>query len=62
MNTKTTLRKGAGIQLNERRAAPTGILLLLLLLTLPAVVQAEDYIYTTNTGAITITGYTGPGM
>ena len=41
MNTKTTLRKGSWIQLNERRAAPTGILLLLLLLTLPAVVQAQ---------------------
>src|SRR5258706_5243880 len=35
-------------------------LLLLLLLTLPAVVQAQ-FNYTTNNGAITITGYTGPG-
>ena len=33
---------------------------LLLLLTLPAVVQAQ-FSYTTNNGAITITGYTGPG-
>jgi hypothetical protein len=33
-----------------------------LLLTLPAVVQAEDYTYATNNGTITITGwYTGPG-
>jgi hypothetical protein len=35
--------------------------LLLLLLTLPAVVQAQDYTYTTNNGAITITGYAGSG-
>jgi BspA type Leucine rich repeat region (6 copies) len=42
--------------------------LLLLLLTLPAVVQAQSYTdgygtwyYTTNNGTITITGYTGPG-
>jgi hypothetical protein len=34
---------------------------LLLLLTLPAVVRAQDYIYTTNNGSITITGYKGPG-
>jgi len=34
--------------------------LLLLLLTLPAAVQAQ-YTYTTNNGTITITGYTGPG-
>jgi hypothetical protein len=33
---------------------------LLLLLALPAVVQAQ-FTYTTNDGAITITGYTGPG-
>jgi hypothetical protein len=31
---------------------------LLLLLTLPAVVQAQ-FTFTTNDGAITITGYTG---
>ena len=36
------------------------LLPLLLLLTLPAVVQAQ-FNYTTNNGAITITGYTGPG-
>ena len=35
-------------------------LLLLLLLTLPAVVQAQ-FRYTTNNGTITITGYAGPG-
>src|ERR1017187_373581 len=36
------------------------LLSLLLLLTLPAAVQAQDFTYTTNNGAITITGYTGP--
>jgi hypothetical protein len=36
------------------------LLPLLLLLTLPAAVQAQDFTYTTNNGAITITGYTGP--
>jgi hypothetical protein len=34
---------------------------LLPLLALPAVSPAEDYTYTTNAGAITITRYTGPG-
>jgi hypothetical protein len=33
----------------------------LLLLALPAVVQAQDYTYTVNNGTITITRYTGPG-
>ena len=37
------------------------LLTLPLLLALPAVSPAEDYTYTTNAGAITITGYTGPG-
>src|SRR6266436_2482748 len=36
------------------------IALALALLALPAVVQAQ-FNYTTNNGAITITGYTGPG-
>ncbi len=36
------------------------IVLALALLALPAVVQAQ-FTYTTNNGAITITGYTGPG-
>jgi hypothetical protein len=35
-------------------------LLWLLLVVLPAVAQAQDYIYTTNNGTMTITGYTGP--
>ena len=52
----------------QARSGPSGIsrtawalrLLLLLLLTLPAVVQAR-FNYTTNNGTITITGYTGRG-
>ena len=36
------------------------LLLLLSLLALPAVAQAQ-FTFTTNSGAITITGYTGPG-
>jgi BspA type Leucine rich repeat region (6 copies)/Immunoglobulin domain len=61
MNTNTTLSKESWIQLNQRQAARTGILLLLLLLlTLPTVVQAQ-FNYTINNGAVTITGYTGPG-
>ena len=43
------------------RSACAGGLLLLLLLTLPAAVEAGDFTYATNNGAITITGYTGPG-
>lgn len=35
--------------------------LLLLLLALPAAVQAQDFGYTTNNGSITITNYTGSG-
>jgi hypothetical protein len=34
---------------------------MVLLLALPAAVQAEDYNYSINNGTITITGYTGPG-
>ena len=37
------------------------VTLVLLLLTLPLVGQAQDYTYETNNGAITITKYTGPG-
>jgi len=36
------------------------LLRLLLLLALPAAVQAQ-FTFTTNNGTITITGYTGPG-
>ena len=59
MNTNTTLSKGSWIQLNQRQAARTAMLLLLLL-AVPAVAQAQ-FTYTTNNGTITITGYTGPG-
>ncbi len=40
--------------------SPRRLLPLLVLLTLPAALQAQFY-FTTNNGAITITGYTGPG-
>ena len=43
-----------------RTACAARLLPLLLLLALPAVVQAQ-FTFTTNNGAITITGYTGPG-
>jgi hypothetical protein len=59
MNTRTTLSKGSWIQLNQHRAARAGLLLLLLLLTLPAVVQAQ-FTCRTNNGTIIIMGYTGP--
>ena len=59
MNTNTTLSKGSWIQLNQRQAARTAMLLLLLL-AVPAVAQAQ-FTYTTNNGAITITKYTGLG-
>jgi hypothetical protein len=44
-----------------RTVCATRLLPLLLLLMLPAAVQAEDYTYTTNNGTITITQYTGSG-
>ena len=59
MNTNTNSRKWSWIQLNQSRAARTAMLLLSLL-TLPAVVQAQ-FNYTINNGTITITGYIGPG-
>ena len=60
MNAKTNSRKSSWIQLNERRAARTAMLLLLLLWTLPAAVQAQ-FTFTTTNGTITITGYNGRG-
>jgi len=51
-NTQCPVRAARGTRLRP--------LLLLLLLTLPAVVQAQ-FNYTTNNGTIIITGYTGPG-
>ena len=47
-------------QFPVRTTCVTSLLPLLLLLTLPAVVQAQ-FNYTTDNGTITITGYTGPG-
>jgi hypothetical protein len=43
-----------------RTACTTSLLPLLLLLALPAAVQAQ-FNYTINNGTITITGYAGPG-
>ncbi len=60
MNTKANQRTGSLIQPNELQPARTGILSLLLLVTLPAVVQAQ-FTFVTNNSTITITGYTGPG-
>jgi hypothetical protein len=45
---------------SSRTGCVATLLPLLLLLTLPAVVQAQ-FTFTTNNGAITITGYTGSG-
>ena len=59
MKTNITFSKGSWIQLNQHRAVRAGMLLLLLL-TLPGVVQAQ-FTYTNNNSTITITGYTGPG-
>ena len=56
---RTTCPKTMAARL--RIAWAVRILPLLLLLMLPAAVQAQDFTYTTNNGAITITGYTGPG-
>ena len=49
------------IQHRVPHSCASWLLPLLLLLTLPAVVQAEDYTYWSDGGAITITRYTGPG-
>jgi len=54
---KQTARSGTS---GLSRTACAFRLLVLLLLTLPAVVQAQ-FLHTTNNGTITITGYTGPG-
>jgi hypothetical protein len=60
MNTNANSRKWSWPQLNERRTTLTAVFSLLLLLTAPAVVQAQ-FDYTTNKGTITITRYTGFG-
>jgi hypothetical protein len=62
MKTRTSISRAACPKMKAERsriARPVRLLLSLLLLTLPAVVQAEDYIYTTNNHTITITGYAG---
>ena len=46
--------------LRSRTACPARLLPLLSLFMLPSAVQAQ-FNYTTNDGAVTITGYTGPG-
>jgi hypothetical protein len=75
MTMMMTIKLGKNMKTNTSFATPTcpntvawrlrtacaARLLPLLLLTLPAAVQAQDYTYTTNNGAITITGYTGSG-
>jgi BspA type Leucine rich repeat region (6 copies) len=61
MKTKPSISRAACPKLTARRsrtACPTRLLLLLLLLTLPAVVQAQ-FTYTTNDGTLNITKYTG---
>ena len=45
----------------QRRLSALWWLPTLFLLAPPVVVHAEDYLYTTNNGTITITKYTGPG-
>jgi hypothetical protein len=63
MKTRTSLAKitcPKTMARHSRIACGTRLLPLLLLLTLPAAVQAQ-FNYTTNNGAITITGYTGHG-
>src|SRR5208283_1532614 len=58
----TTCPNTAAARLRTSCAARLLPLLLLLLLLLPAVVQAQDYTYTTNDdNTITITGYIGSG-
>src|ERR1035441_6326031 len=62
MKTQTSIARTICPKTMTRRSQTACIawLPLLLLLTVPAVVQAQFSI-TTNNGAITITGYTGPG-
>ena len=54
--------RSIGPRTNKRMlpGQPLFLLPILLLLALPAVVQAQ-FLYTTNNGTITITGYNGPG-
>ncbi len=66
MKTKNSLAKAANLEtmagyLSTACAARLRPLLMLLLLTMSAAMPAQDYTYTTNNGAITITAYTGSG-
>ena len=65
MNTKSSIAKAANpntLAGRFRITCAARLLPLLLLLALPAVVQAQDYTYTTNEdNTITITKYTGSG-
>jgi hypothetical protein len=56
MKTKNTLMKTTCRKVIAKCSSAVCAALLLLL---PAVLPAQDYVYTTNNGAITITGYTG---
>ena len=58
--TLSTGRPNRPHQRLSRRSLALWILPLLLLLALPSAAQAQ-FTYTTNNGAITITGYSGPG-
>ena len=55
-------KKHATAWLRLRTTCATSLVPLLLLCTLPAAAQADDYTYTTNNGTITITNYTGSGV
>jgi hypothetical protein len=61
MKTKSSIARIAkpNMLMGRYRAVCAARLLPLLLLMLPAVGQAQDYTYTINNGAITITGYYG---
>jgi hypothetical protein len=61
MKTKNSIAKttNQNTLVGRLRTACAARLLSLLLLTVPAVGQAQDYTYTINNGAITITGYYG---
>jgi len=59
MKTQISIAKTANPSAITARLRTARAARLLLLLTLPAVVQAQ-FTFTTNNGAITITGYTGP--
>ncbi len=59
MNTIRGFGRRSWLRPDERRGARTGLLALLLMMTLPAAVQAQ-WNYTVANGTVTITGYAGP--